>query len=721
MPNVVARVLGAWIFVVAVATVAAGAVVCEQVGGPPGEEVTVHLEIVDPSDGALIPPTSGCGTSVTISGTFFVDAPPPLYDFYVVLDASGSAGADSGADVDGDGNLGGPGDTIYLAEIAAAQAFVRALDPAASRVAVIRFNRDATLEHALSADLASVDARLEALKSNGPRWGTSYVDAMNAVEAEVIARGDRARRKQRCIFLSDGVPDENIDQVRTEAQQLADLDVVIDSFALGFPSSNALQEMANITGGTFTSLTNPGDIVALLPSFVPDTSYDFQAAGPGAPGSVASDLDAGTFTATVPLLPGSNVVTLTLAATGAVPVTVECSLTLEAIEPMEARPQGPALACEGSLARLDASASVVNACAAPLYRWLDCAGVEVCPPSSDPTCFVDACAGCDTFWLELACAGETCGYREPVTVACGRVAAPLPEALACWLSAQLSCGGLDPALDVAWDLDAWDDSDGNGIPTDDADLAGCDASASWPTPGPRLVTCRATDPATGCSSTATVDVSVASPPDPRPLDGGACPGQGVLLSCGIPEPGAAYWWDLDAAADGDGDGDGTNDADAAGCDVTTSFAGTGLHDVSGWEEDASGCRRLVAAGTLDIDAGARPGETHDLRVSRSGESITLGWTPVPGASDYRALHGTLDSLWLARAYDHAADDDAGRGRCAVGGGRTHADPDDVSAQPDSYYLVTALNPCGGEGPAGQARSSAGDVERPGRIPSPSCP
>ena len=715
-----AVVAGLW--ALAGAGVAAAAVTCEQSGGDPARPTTLRIVIESPADGDVVAPTTGCGGSVRVAGSFVVDAPPLLYDFYVVIDASGSTDADSGADVDGDGVLREADDTIYRAEIAAAEAFIRALDPASSRVAIIRFNRDAPVRQQLTPDLAAALATLDAMRGDRPRFGTGYVPAMESVRLEMLARGDLAGRLQRCVFLSDGVPDETLVQTDAKASELAGQGLVMDTFALGFPDSEALRSMALITGGTFTPLPVPGAIVDLLPSFVPDVphSLDGREDVSGSAGTVIVDEVSGTFEAVVPLHPGANRVVLTLSAGGGAPMTVTCTIDLTMTEALVAD-AGPAVrACRGSRGWLDGGASA-TACA-PIYRWLDCTGSVLADWSASPRLEIDPCAlPCEAVTLELACAGDPCVASAVTVATC--VSAPVPAPVlvsACGLSATLDCGVADPALLAWWDLDPSVDGDGNGDAADDADASGCAIEHRFDAPGARGLVAWMGDRASGCATAAPLDVVLAPLPPARDIAGGVCPGMLAGFSCGTAEAGVDYWWDFDGGTDADFDGDATNDPDALGCDASHAWAATGSPAVHGWARDSSGCRRLVAAGIMDVSAGAMPGEARDLRLSRRGDAITLAWAPAPGASAHRVLRGTLLPLQARGIYDHAADDGASRGACEARG-LAFGDPDDAADPEASYYLVTAINPCAGEGPAGFGFDGRRELDRPARLPMPGCP
>lgn len=702
----------------------AAAVTCETTSGFGSARTTVRLDILNPSGATTVVPTNPCSQDLLLSGTWAITGQQADYDVHLVIDASGSTTDDSGIDVNGNGLLGEIEDNIYQAEILAARTFVAAADPAHVRVASIRFNKTGDVWGHLSNNLPTVDTIIDSMRWDDPRWDTYYVRAMEAVDNEVVFYGNRLARQQVCIFLSDGIPDDPMSEIQSKSQRLADLGVVIHTFALGFTESQALEEMAAITGGTFTALSRPGDIVGLLPGVIPLGPGAFTVVNErtGVPGFASLDLTAGTFRARVTLVPGTNRIVFNLGTDSTPPIVVECGVDVLMPATLVADAGPPADTCTGARILLDGSASLTTTCSYPLFQWFDCWGAALCPASSDPTCEIIACAaGCDEYRLELICDGEPCTSTATVTLDC-TVAPPLSPRLRsrCGLSATLECGG-DPGLPTWWDLDTTTDSDGDGDPTNDGDMLGCNITATFPTEGLQRTLVWTRDSTISCTIGHELHFTVRAFPAPRNLDGGVCPGERADFSCGSALMGATYWWDFKGAIDSNFDGDPTNDVDEAGCDASVTWVAPGTQDVHCWERDSFGCLRLVAVGTMIIGAGAIPGEVPDLMVGRRGPELDFAWGGVPGAATYRVARGTLANLWILRAYDHSADDLAGQGTCDTGGLREFVDPDDADGPANFYYLVTATLSCGGEGLPGQAWDRTDYIPRPPRIPSPGCP
>jgi hypothetical protein len=307
---------------------------CEEVGTPAGGTVTLRIEVDAPAPGTVFEVSDACRLRVQATGSFTADADFALdHDFYLVLDASASAANDSGVDVDGNGSPGDiPGDSIFNAEVTAAIRFVDALDPTASRVAVIGFSSSPTLHEPLTADLARVRATLTDLLTHAPGGGTIYSAALDEVHAQASTLGDLADRVQRALFLSDGNPNQpDRPLVHPAALRLADLGVRVDTFALDVPTADALEDVAATTGGEFHQLDAIGDVLDVLPQAADDLAFDFTCrnGATGEPGRLEHDAETGTFTAALDLAPGRNELELRIEVPSRPPVVLTCPLELE--------------------------------------------------------------------------------------------------------------------------------------------------------------------------------------------------------------------------------------------------------------------------------------------------------------------------------------------------------------------------------------------------------
>ncbi|MBW1684284.1 MAG: VWA domain-containing protein, partial [Deltaproteobacteria bacterium] len=175
----------------------------------PSEASTVELEIEYPPDGLVLGP-SECG--LFVAGR----AGPPKLDVVIVIDTSASTAAPSGADVDGDGQVGrseyGPvgftmmvdrstdhGDSILFAEVAAAQRLAQAMDLRHTRLALVSFSGgpadlvrgEPVLPNALTRvpltdDLAHLEEGLEILRYAAPGGGTHMAAGVDRATIELL-------------------------------------------------------------------------------------------------------------------------------------------------------------------------------------------------------------------------------------------------------------------------------------------------------------------------------------------------------------------------------------------------------------------------------------------------------------------------------------------------------------------------------------------------------
>ena len=237
---------------------------------------------------------------VRVRGTAQVAADAlPRLDLMLVLDTSRSTRLPSGADVDGDGVLGAADaagassdreDDVLHAEVAAARALVAALPRRRVRVGVVTFSgasdrrtgfplrpdqRNARLVAPLTADRTAVEAALGRVLEEGAHGATDFSAGIRtAVEAfDEAATGARA-----IVFLTDGLPsfpagradvsDPGDREAALEAAREAGLrGVRIHAFALGVDALSepgAAVGIARESGGSYTGLRVPGDVVAAL-------------------------------------------------------------------------------------------------------------------------------------------------------------------------------------------------------------------------------------------------------------------------------------------------------------------------------------------------------------------------------------------------------------------------------------------------------------------------
>jgi hypothetical protein len=306
------------------------------------------------------------------------------FDVMVVLDVSGSTKYPSGADVDGDGVVGenpqeglyaegefppdvlctDPEDTILHAEIAAARALVRSLDPRRTRVGLVTFSGDvdpathrmrsrdqknADLQVPLTPDFARIESGLATVLARGPHGATDFSAGIRLATAELAgltgAVSQPGPGQKVMLFLTDGTPSfpiglDNVEdagdlEAAVNAARIAkEAGIRINTYALG---TNALgrpvaaTEVARVTLGSFTPVAEPGAIVAALQSVnfanVEDVAVVNLTLREDTP-DVRLNPD-GTFQAFVPVRAGANRVLVNAVASDGSVANVELAFSFE--------------------------------------------------------------------------------------------------------------------------------------------------------------------------------------------------------------------------------------------------------------------------------------------------------------------------------------------------------------------------------------------------------
>jgi hypothetical protein len=239
------------------------------------------------------------------------------FDVMLAMDVSKSTEGPSLADVDGDGVVGenpqeglfapgmyapdvvctDPEDTILHAEVAAARALLRGLDPRRTRVGLVTFSgaadpdtgmplrpnqKNAELQVPLSSDFARVESALASVLARGPNGATDFAAGIRLATTELAgltgAVSSPGPGQKVILFLTDGFPSFPFGSGRVEdpgdveaAVQAARLaraaDIRINTYALGQGAVGkpvGATEVARVTLGSFTPVLEPGAIVAAL-------------------------------------------------------------------------------------------------------------------------------------------------------------------------------------------------------------------------------------------------------------------------------------------------------------------------------------------------------------------------------------------------------------------------------------------------------------------------
>lgn len=278
----------------------------------------LRIEIDSPSPGA---PVRNRVHLAPIRGSASAEGDgPAAFDVMIAIDVSQSTRVASGVDVDGDGVVGvdphqellppgtypddvfstDPDDTILAAEVAAANALIESLDRRRVRLGVISFagefnaangerlrpdQKDAWLEAPLTHDFERVRSVLVGILARGPRGATNFAAGTRLAITELAGlsgaqSSPRREAKKVILFLTDGKPtfpigkssvsDPGDIEAAVNAAKLAhEAGITINTYALGAAALTdpiTPIEMARVTLGSFTPVTNPGDIVVLLQS-----------------------------------------------------------------------------------------------------------------------------------------------------------------------------------------------------------------------------------------------------------------------------------------------------------------------------------------------------------------------------------------------------------------------------------------------------------------------
>jgi Mg-chelatase subunit ChlD len=308
-------------------------------------ETQVEIAIASPKEGARL---SG-PNQVKMTGQARASRryTPPQFDLVLILDTSGSTRAPAGLKTE----ISALRDaSILAAEVAAAERLLEKLDPKTTSVGVVTFAGEydpftgrgiphkpsAILEQPLTSNYHEVRMALQRILRRGPDGGTDMAAGIRLAIRELAGlqgafSQPRPSSRKVALLLTDGFPtlpfghvnamDPADVEVAVQAAAVAGkADITIHTFALGIEALSApyaCTQVARVTGGTFTPLTTPGEIIHVLPK----TSFadvDMILVSNITTGQPATDLTVnpdGRFEAAVPLAPGVNRIAVTVLAT----------------------------------------------------------------------------------------------------------------------------------------------------------------------------------------------------------------------------------------------------------------------------------------------------------------------------------------------------------------------------------------------------------------------
>jgi hypothetical protein len=257
-------------------------------------------------------------------------------DVIIAIDESPSTHRPSGADLDGDGEVGrlpavnpleliqvstDPDDAVIRAELMAARALIRQLDPQTTRVGILTFAEEVNV----LAPLGTPDAALALLDEYPVRIHPSRTSLSapldGALEAFFELREDKLRRQRTVLLLSDGQPTYPNPvlgriQALAAAQKMGEIGIQVQAFALGktaIEDSDFFRSVAEQAGGRFVALENPAEVVNELANirFTGLEDVEIQSSPIGQPGRAVRVFPNGSFDGYVPLAEGENRITIT--------------------------------------------------------------------------------------------------------------------------------------------------------------------------------------------------------------------------------------------------------------------------------------------------------------------------------------------------------------------------------------------------------------------------
>jgi len=186
---------------------------------------------------------------------------------------------------------------------------------------------NAWLDQPLTADYAAVRAALTRIGQRGSSGGTDMAAGLRLAIRELLVLGGarspaRGEARKVALLLSDGFPtlpfgsvasmeSGDVEVTLSAARVAAKGGIVVHSFCLGpeaLSAPVACREAARLTGGTFSSVERPADIVSLLPR-TPVGRVDLVAVRNATTGQLARSVSVGAdggFSAEVELAPGAN-------------------------------------------------------------------------------------------------------------------------------------------------------------------------------------------------------------------------------------------------------------------------------------------------------------------------------------------------------------------------------------------------------------------------------
>lgn len=172
--------------------------------------------------------------------------------------------------------------STLAAEIVASRRLLSQLNSETTRVGVITFGDDAWLRQPLTHDFEQVRSALDLIYKRGPSGKTNMVDAILLGTEELLGKGESEKYLdsiKTLVFLTDGFPtlpsgdcsrsgtQADTDLTINTARQAGNLGISVHVFALGeeaLSNPRAAIGIARESGGTYTAVTRPADVLAVV-------------------------------------------------------------------------------------------------------------------------------------------------------------------------------------------------------------------------------------------------------------------------------------------------------------------------------------------------------------------------------------------------------------------------------------------------------------------------
>jgi von Willebrand factor type A domain len=168
--------------------------------------------------------------------------------------------------------------SILAAEIVASRRLLMQLNPETTRVGVITFADKAWLNQPLTHNFAEVRRVLDSIYKRGPLGATNMVDPIRVATDELLGKGESEKYSdsiKALLLMTDGFPtrptadcsSKDADLAINAAQLAGKAGINIHVFALGekaLSNPPAAIGIARESGGTYTAVTRPADVLAVV-------------------------------------------------------------------------------------------------------------------------------------------------------------------------------------------------------------------------------------------------------------------------------------------------------------------------------------------------------------------------------------------------------------------------------------------------------------------------